>query len=196
MKTENLLSCMTDRPLQMEMFMLGQHLTKFLKIQSSVTKEQEDYKTPYIPGWDCHGLPIEHKVSKELRKENSDLDALSIRNACSSFSASFIEKQRKQFERLGILADWEREYRTMDPLYEAEILKTFGNFVEKGLVYRSKSRYIGLFPAKQLWQRLKLNTRIMLALLCMLNLGYLIGIPNPMLLSGLQRLGLYQQIWQ
>lgn len=127
---------------------VGTALNKILKDSILRYKGARGYKTPYIPGWDCHGLPIEHKVSKELRKENSDLSPLSIRNACSSFSASFIEKQRKQFERLGILADWEREYRTMDPLYEAEILKTFGNFVEKGLVYRSKKPVYWSIPCK------------------------------------------------
>ena len=127
---------------------VGTALNKILKDTILRYKSVRGYRTPYVPGWDCHGLPIEHKVSKKLRKEKTDLDPVSIRKACSEFSASFIETQRAQFQRLGILADWEREYRTMNPGYESEILRTFAKFVDQGLVYRSKKPVYWSIPCK------------------------------------------------
>jgi isoleucyl-tRNA synthetase len=106
------------------------------------------FRTPYVPGWDCHGLPIEHKVMKELQAKKQSLDALGVRKACAEFSAAYIEKQRGQFKRLGILADWASEYRTMDPAYEAEILGGFASFVEQGLVYRSKKPVYWSIPCQ------------------------------------------------
>ena len=127
---------------------VGTALNKTLKDSILRFKSAQGYRTPYIPGWDCHGLPIEHKVTKKLRKEKADLDALSVRKACAEFSSSFIETQRSQFKRLGVLADWDREYRTMNPGYEAEILRTFATFVEQGLVYRSKKPVYWSIPCK------------------------------------------------
>jgi isoleucyl-tRNA synthetase len=117
---------------------IGTALNKVLKDSILRYKSMRGFRTPYIPGWDCHGLPIEHKVAKNLKDEGRSLTPLEIRQSCAEFSKSFIEIQRKQFKRLGILADWEREYRTMNPEYESAILETFSRFVEQGLVYRSK----------------------------------------------------------
>lgn len=117
---------------------IGTALNKILKDTILRYKSMRGFRTPFVPGWDCHGLPIEHKVAKELQEKKKESDPLSLRKACAQFSADFIEKQRAQFKRLGILADWEHEYKTMDPKYEAEILRTFAAFVEKGLVYRGK----------------------------------------------------------
>ena len=103
-------------------------------------------RAPYIPGWDCHGLPIEYKVSRQLQEEGKSLDRAALRKACADFSASFIETQRAQFQRLGVLADWAQEYRTMDPAYEAEILRAFATFVEKGLVYRAQKPVLWSIP--------------------------------------------------
>jgi isoleucyl-tRNA synthetase len=117
---------------------IGTALNKLLKDLILRYKTMRGYRTPYVPGWDCHGLPIEHKVMKELQAQKRDLDAIGIRKACAAFSASFIEKQRGQFRRLGILADWAAEYKTMNPAYEADILRTFASIVARDLVYRSK----------------------------------------------------------
>lgn len=117
---------------------IGTALNKILKDSICRYKSMQGFRTPYVPGWDCHGLPIEHKVSVEIQKKKQQLTPIEIRKACAKFSADFIEVQRAQFQRLGVLADWEHEYRTMDPAYEAEILRTFSAFVEKDLVYRSK----------------------------------------------------------
>ena len=117
---------------------IGTALNKILKDVILRYKSMKGFSTPYVPGWDCHGLPIEHKVAKMLREENRQLSTAQLRQECANFSASFMEKQRKQFVRLGILADWEREYKTLNPAYEADILRTFAAFVRRGLVYRSK----------------------------------------------------------
>ena len=106
------------------------------------------YRVPYVRGWDCHGLPIEHKVMKELHAKAKTLTPLEIRKACAEFSESFIEKQRKQFKRLGILADWVAEYKTKNPAYEADIIRTFANMVEHDLVYRSKKPVYWSIPCK------------------------------------------------
>ncbi len=117
---------------------IGTALNKILKDVILRHKSMKGFYTPYLPGWDCHGLPIEHKVAKMLREENKHLSTAELREACAKFSSEFIEKQRKQFVRLGVLADWQREYKTKDPAYEADILRTFAAFVRRGLVYRSK----------------------------------------------------------
>lgn len=117
---------------------VGTALNKILKDTILRFKGAQGFKTPYIPGWDCHGLPIEFKVTKTLRNKKIDYDNVSLRKSCAEFSQNYIETQRSQFKRLGVLADWEKEYRTMNPRYEAEILRTFADFVEKGLIYRSK----------------------------------------------------------
>jgi isoleucyl-tRNA synthetase len=91
-------------------------------------------RAPYVPGWDCHGLPIEYKVVKESRA----LSPLEIRKKSEAFARKFINIQREQFKRLGVFGDWENPYLTMDPRYEAEILRAFAVFVEEGLVYQSK----------------------------------------------------------
>ena len=127
---------------------VGTALNKILKDTILRYKNSRGHRTPYFPGWDCHGLPIEHKVTKNLRKEKVDFDALSIRQACAEFSESFITTQRRQFQRLGVLADWEKEYRTKNSNYEAEILRTFSQFVEKDLVYRSKKPVYWSIPCK------------------------------------------------
>lgn len=117
---------------------IGTALNKILKDVILRYKTMRGFSTPYVPGWDCHGLPIEHKVVRALREQKRELNTAELRQECASFSKSFMQKQRGQFVRLGILADWEREYKTLDPKYEAEILRTFAAFVDKGLVYRSK----------------------------------------------------------
>jgi len=127
---------------------IGTALNKLLKDAILRYKSMRGFRTPYIPGWDCHGLPIEHKVMKELQAAKQSLDALGVRQACAKFSAGFIEKQRGQFKRLGILADWKSEYRTMDPAYEAEILGGFASFIEQGLVYRSKKPVYWSIPCE------------------------------------------------
>lgn len=127
---------------------IGTALNKILKDIVIKYKTMKGYKVPYVPGWDCHGLPIEHKVSKILKEEKRFLTTAQLRAECAKFSSDFIEKQRKQFIRLGVLADWQHEYKTKNPEYEAEILRTFAKFIEEGLVYRSKKPVYWSIPCK------------------------------------------------
>lgn len=118
---------------------LGHALNKTLKDNILRYKWMCGYNAPYIPGWDSHGLPIEHKVSRKLQEEGrTDYTPLEVRKACAEFADHYKLSQTKQFQRLGVLADWENEYWTIHPAYEAAELETFAQFVEKGLVYRSK----------------------------------------------------------
>ena len=127
---------------------IGTALNKILKDSILRYKSMRGFRTPYVPGWDCHGLPIEHKVAQRLREENRSLEPAALRAECAKFSREFIEVQRAQFERLGVLADWAREYRTLNPAYEATILRTFASFVERGLVYRSKKPVYWSIPCE------------------------------------------------
>jgi len=127
---------------------IGTALNKLLKDTVLRHRTMRGYRTPYVPGWDCHGLPIEHKVSKKLRAEKKTLSAAELRAECAAFSAGYIETQRAQFQRLGVLADWEHEYKTMNPAFEADILRAFAEFVERGLVYRSKKPVYWSIPCE------------------------------------------------
>ena len=118
---------------------LGHALNKTLKDTILRYKWMSGYDAPYIPGWDSHGLPIEHKVSRELQDSGrTDYTPLEVRKACAKFADKYRIIQSEQFERLGVTADWANEYWTIHPEYEAAELETFANFVEQGLVYRSK----------------------------------------------------------
>jgi len=113
---------------------MGTALNKILKDLVVKSKTMAGFRAPYVPGWDCHGLPIEYKVVKESRK----LSPVEVRKRCEAFARKFMEIQREQFIRLGVFGDWEHPYLTLDPAYETEILRAFAMFVEKGLVYESK----------------------------------------------------------
>src|ERR1700759_5646719 len=113
---------------------MGTALNKILKDLVVKSQTMLGKRAPYVPGWDCHGLPIEYKVVKESR----DLSPLEVRKRCDAFARKYVDIQRQQFKRLGVFGDWEHPYLTLDPKYEAEILRAFAVFVEKGLVYQSK----------------------------------------------------------
>src|ERR1700736_3897230 len=113
---------------------MGTALNKILKDLVVKSQTMLGKRAPYLPGWDCHGLPIEYKVVKESR----DLSPLEVRKKSEAFARKYVDLQREQFKRLGVLGDWENPYLTLDPKYEAEILRAFAVFVEKGLVSQSK----------------------------------------------------------
>jgi isoleucyl-tRNA synthetase len=117
---------------------IGTALNKTLKDITLRYKTMRGFRTPFVPGWDCHGLPIEQKVMRKLQSENKQVSTAEMRSLCDEFSEGWIKKQTAQFKRLGVLADWKSEYKTKAPAYEADIIRTFAAFVEKGLVYRSK----------------------------------------------------------
>src|SRR3989442_2952669 len=113
---------------------MGTALNKILKDFVVKSQTMLGKRAPYIPGWDCHGLPIEYKVVRE----SGGLSPLAVRKKSEAFARKFVDIQREQFKRLGVFGDWEHPYLTMDPKYEAEILLAFAVFVEKDLVYQSK----------------------------------------------------------
>src|SRR5438128_4881392 len=113
---------------------MGTALNKILKDFVVKSQTMLGKRAPYIPGWDCHGLPIEYKVVKESR----GLSPLEIRKKSEAFARKYIDIQREQFKRLGVFGDWEHPYLTMDPKYEAEILRAFAVFVKEGLVYQAQ----------------------------------------------------------
>ncbi len=115
---------------------IGHALNKILKDIIVKSKTMAGYHVPYVPGWDCHGLPIEHQVLKELGEKKKDLDTSAIRKLCRDYAEKYFQIQRDEFKRLGVLGDWERPYLTMDSAYEATILREFGKFVERGGVYK------------------------------------------------------------
>ncbi|PWT86263.1 MAG: isoleucine--tRNA ligase [Acidobacteria bacterium] len=113
---------------------MGTALNKILKDLIVKSRTMAGFRAPYIPGWDCHGLPIEFKVVKESR----GLSPLEVRKQSERYARKYIEIQKRQFRRLGVLGDWNHPYLTLDPAYEAVILRSFANLVEKDLVYQSK----------------------------------------------------------
>ena len=115
---------------------IGHALNKILKDIIVKSKTMAGYQVPYVPGWDCHGLPIEHQVLKELGDKKKTLDTPAIRRLCREYAEKFYTIQREEFQRLGILGDWQHPYLTMNPGYEATIIREFGAFVERGGVYK------------------------------------------------------------
>ncbi len=113
---------------------MGTAMNKILKDIIVKSRTMMGLRAPFVPGWDCHGLPIEFKVVKESR----GLSPLEVRKKSEAYARKFIDVQRAQFKRLGVFGDWENPYLTLDPAYEAEIIRAFATFVEKGLVYQSK----------------------------------------------------------
>src|ERR1700749_404110 len=118
---------------------IGTALNKILKDIIIKYQTLRGKSAPYIPGWDCHGLPIEFKVTQEMRKAgDASADAATIRKACETYARKYIDIQRTQFKRLGVLGDWENPYLTLNKEYEADELRMFADIVEKGFVYRAK----------------------------------------------------------
>ncbi len=115
---------------------IGHALNKILKDIIVKSKTMAGFHAPYMPGWDCHGLPIEHQVMKELGEKKKDLDVSEIRKLCRAYAEKYVDIQRDEFKRLGVLGGWERPYLTMTPSYEATIIREFGKFVERGGVYK------------------------------------------------------------
>ena len=115
---------------------IGHALNKILKDVIVKYRAMSGAWAEYVPGWDCHGLPIEHQVDKGLGARKESMPTGEKRRLCREYAAKFIDIQREEFRRLGVLGDWENPYQTMTFDYEAGILREFGRFVEAGAVYR------------------------------------------------------------
>jgi len=116
---------------------IGTALNKILKDFVVRSRSMLGFDAPYVPGWDCHGLPIERKVDQELGAKRREMSALEIRRACRDYANRYISIQREEFQRLGVGGLWDRPYTTMSRDYEAEIARAFGEFFRKNLVYQA-----------------------------------------------------------
>ena len=117
---------------------MGTAFNKILKDIIIKSKQMAGFDAPYVPGWDCHGLPIEHKVDKELGSKKSEMSQVEIRRECRQYAEKYIDIQRNEFKRLGVLGEWHRPYLTMNYAYEAAIVREFGKFALNGSLVRSK----------------------------------------------------------
>jgi isoleucyl-tRNA synthetase len=117
---------------------LGTVLNKILKDLVVRSRTMAGFDAPYVPGWDCHGLPIELKVDKDLGGRKQGLSPIEFRRACRAYAEKFVGIQRAEFERLGVMGEWETPYLTMSPEYQARIVRQLATFAEKGLVYKAK----------------------------------------------------------
>ncbi len=117
---------------------IGTALNKILKDFIVKSRFMIGYDSHYVPGWDCHGLPIENEVDKELGGKREAMSILEVRQRCREFAEKFLNVQREEFKRLGVLGLWEDPYLTMSYDYEATIAREFGKFVSKGDVYKGK----------------------------------------------------------
>jgi isoleucyl-tRNA synthetase len=115
---------------------IGHALNKILKDIIVKSRFLDGFDAPYIPGWDCHGLPIEQQVEKKHGRPGQKLDAAAFRAACRAFAQEQVNQQRLDFKRLGVLGDWNRPYLTMAPRYEAQQLRAFGRVIENGHLYK------------------------------------------------------------
>jgi isoleucyl-tRNA synthetase len=117
---------------------LGTALNKILKDVVVRSRSMAGHDSPYVPGWDCHGLPIELQVDRSLGPKKKEMSAAAFRRACRAHAEKFINVQREEFERLGVQGEWEDPYLTMAPAYQATIVRQLAGFVEKNLVYKAK----------------------------------------------------------
>src|SRR5713101_6519665 len=128
---------------------IGNALNKILKDIIVKYHTLRGRSAPYVPGWDCHGLPIEFKVTQEMRQAgDTAASPATIRKACDAYARQFIDIQRAQFKRLGVLGDWDHPYLTLDKEYEADELRLFADIVERGFVYRGKKPVYWCIPCR------------------------------------------------
>src|ERR687895_77829 len=128
---------------------LGTAMNKILKDIVVKSRTMMGYDSPYVPGYDCHGLPIEQHVERDLDKKGkkkSDLSVNSFRRACREHAAKSLKSQTRDFQRLGILGEWDNPYLTMSNHYEAETARLFGRFIERGYVYKGARPVYLKFP--------------------------------------------------
>ncbi len=117
---------------------LGHTLNKVLKDMIIKYQSMKGHYAPYVPGWDCHGLPIEHQVDKKLGSKKANTSIIDKRKLCRDYATRFVDVQRDEFKRLGVFGDWDKPYITMNYAYEASIVKELHKFHKNGSVYKGK----------------------------------------------------------
>ncbi|TET63883.1 isoleucine--tRNA ligase [Candidatus Aerophobetes bacterium] len=125
---------------------MGQALNKILKDVAVKYKTAQGFDSPYVPGWDCHGLPVEHQLFKKLGINKNKISRLEFRQKAREYALHFVDKQRNQFKRLGVFGRWEEPYLTLSPSYEGEVIGAFGRLAKRGYIYR------GLKPVRWCFQ--------------------------------------------
>jgi isoleucyl-tRNA synthetase len=115
---------------------MGHVLNKILKDIVVKFYTMKGFDSPFVPGWDCHGLPVEHQLFKELNISKTGIDQNKFRKRAKNYALKFVEIQKREFERLGVFGDWGKPYLTLDPKYEAQVIRSFGKLVQNGYVYR------------------------------------------------------------
>jgi isoleucyl-tRNA synthetase len=115
---------------------MGHALNKVLKDVVVKSRTMAGFDAPYVPGWDCHGQPIEHEVVKDLRARGQEVPAAEVRARCRAYAEKFVNIQRDEFRRLGVFGSWREPYLTMDPAYEATVIGAFRRMAADGRVYR------------------------------------------------------------
>lgn len=115
---------------------IGHALNKILKDIIVKYKILQGYDSPFILGWDCHGLPVEHQLFKEIKKTKHDVEIDDFRKKAKEYALKFVNSQTKDFQRLGIFSDWDKPYLTLNPEYESEVVKLLGFLVKEGYIYR------------------------------------------------------------
>ena len=115
---------------------IGHALNKILKDIVIKYKALRGFRTPYVPGWDTHGLPTELRAIKSLNINRQEVSPIELRKLCREFALGFVDKQREQFKRLGIIGDWDNPYITLQPKFEAKQIEVFGEMAKKGYIYK------------------------------------------------------------
>ena len=115
---------------------IGTAMNKILKDIIVRCKNMTGFKSPYIPGWDNHGMPIESAIIKKNKLDRKKMSIPQFRDACRAFAEDFVDRQREQFKRLGVMGDWDKPYLTMDPQFETEETRVFGKMYEAGYIYK------------------------------------------------------------
>ncbi|MBQ9992600.1 MAG: class I tRNA ligase family protein, partial [Firmicutes bacterium] len=115
---------------------LGHALNKVLKDIIIKYKTMTGYDSPYVPGWDTHGLPIEQKTIKDLGINRHSVSKVEFRNRCRDYALKYVDIQREGFKRLGVIGDWEKPYLTLQPKFEAAQIGAFGEMAKKGYIYK------------------------------------------------------------
>jgi isoleucyl-tRNA synthetase len=138
---------------------LGHALNKGLKDFVVKSKTMAGFDAPYVPGYDCHGLPIEIKVDEQLGSKKLEMPVPAVLDACRAYAQKYIDLQTSQFERIGCFGRWDKPYKTMSRDYEARTLEAFYGFLEKASSIAASSRSTGAFTTAPRWPRPRWSTR-------------------------------------
>jgi len=137
---------------------MGHVINKVLKDLVVKYKTMAGFDAPYVPGWDCHGLPIESRVMTDLGEQAKGMKKEEIRKHCMKYASKYVKLQTKQFQSLGVFGDFANPYLTFKPSYEEGILEVFAELVDKGLVYKQLNPFTGRSAARRPWPRRSWST--------------------------------------